>query len=331
MVVGTSSGGLDALRTLAGNLTADFPAPICAVIHTATDSPGLIHEIIGRVTSLTVVAPRHAAKLEPGTMYFAPPDNHLVVEPTRVRPTKGPKENRFRPAIDPLFRTAAQAFGPAAIGVILTGNLDDGTAGLGAIKQLGGTTIVQDPRDALYPAMPQSALGHVDVDYCLPLDKIPPLLVDLTRQPVGPWAGPVPPIVDTEARIAREEYPMEAGLEHIAKPSAFSCPDCHGVLLQMTDQGRVRFRCHTGHAYSTDSLLAAYGDQIEGSLWNAIRSLEETGLFLDALTRHVKAAHHETDPAPLELRAADARKDAARLRAIVSERNSLIPTGSAEK
>ena len=124
---------------------------------------------------------------------------------------------------------------------------------------------------------------------------------------------------------------MEAGLEEIAKPSGFSCPDCHGVLLQLTDQARIRFRCHTGHAYSIDSLLSAYSDQIEGSLWNVIRSLEESGLFLDLLTRHVRAEHPETDPAPLEARAADVRKDAARLRAIMSERSSLVPGGSAEK
>jgi two-component system, chemotaxis family, protein-glutamate methylesterase/glutaminase len=331
VVVGTSLGGLDALRTLARNLSADFPAPICAVVHTSPDSPGLIHEIIGRVTDLTALAPSHTATLEAGKIYFPPPDSHLIVEPTRVRATKGPKENRFRPAIDPLFRTAAQSFGPAAIGVILTGNLDDGTAGLGAIKQLGGTAIVQDPRDALYPSMPQSALSHVEVDYCVPLDRIPPLLTDLTRQPVAAKARLIPRELETEVRIAREENPMAAGLEQIAKPSAFSCPDCHGVLLQLSDQGRVRFRCHTGHAYSTDSLLAAYSDQIEASLWNAIRSLEETGLFLDALTRHVKAAHRETDPAPFEARAADARKDAAQLREIVSERSSLIPTGGADE
>jgi two-component system, chemotaxis family, protein-glutamate methylesterase/glutaminase len=331
VVVGTSSGGLDALRTLARKLTADFPAPICAVVHTSPDSPGLIHEIVGRVTSLTAVAPQHSATLEAGKIYFPPPDSHLVVEPTRVRATKGPRENRFRPAIDPLFRTAAQVFGPAAIGVILTGNLDDGTAGLRAIKQLGGTSIVQDPRDALFPAMPLSALSHVKVDYCVPLDKIAPLLVDLTQQPVVTPALPIPGYLDTEVRIAREENPMEAGLEQIAELSAFSCPDCHGVLLQLTDQDRFRFRCHTGHAYSSDSLRAAYSDQIEGSLWNAIRSLEETALFLDALTRHIRAAHHDTDPTPLEKRAADARKDAARLRVIVSERDPLVHAGSGER
>ena len=331
VVVGTSSGGLDALRTVAGNLTPDFPAPICAVVHTSPDSPGLIHEIVGRATSLPTVSLRNSAKLEAGTIYFPPPDCHLVVEPSRVRATKGPKENRFRPAIDPLFRTAAQVFGPAAIGVILTGNLDDGTAGLAAIKKLGGKTVVQDPRDALFPAMPQSALSHVEVDYCVPLNKIAPVLVDLTRQSIPAATVPIPKDLDTEVRIAREENPMDAGLEQIAKPSRFACPDCHGVLLEMADPGRMRFRCHTGHAYSIQSLLSAYGDQIEGSLWQAIRSLEETALLLDNLIRHVRSAHFASDAASLEARAADARRDAEALRDIIGGRASLVAAAKIDR
>lgn len=182
VVVGTSSGGVEALRTLAGGLPRDFPSPICVVIHTSPDSPGFIHEIVGRATALATVLVREFSRPEPGTIYFAPPDYHLLIEPDGVRVTKGPKENRFRPAIDPLFRTAAEVYGPGAIGVILTGNLDDGTAGLAAIKTRGGTAIVQDPRDALFPAMPQNALSHVQVDYCVPLANIAPLLIELTRR-----------------------------------------------------------------------------------------------------------------------------------------------------
>src|SRR5262245_47729769 len=319
------------MRSLAGPLPADFPSPICVVIHTSPDSPGVIHEIVGRATKLRTVATQHSNSLEAGKIYFAPPDCHLVVEPNRVRATKGPKENRFRPAIDPLFRTAAQVFGPAAIGVILTGNLDDGTAGLAAIKQLGGTTIVQDPRDALFPAMPQSALSHVAVDYCLPLDEMPPLLMDLTRTPVGEPTPPMPPELETEIRIAREENPIMAGLERIAKPSSFACPDCHGVLLQLTDQDRVRFRCHTGHAYSINSLIAAYSDQIEGSLWHAIRSLEETALFLDALSQHIRTDHVGTDVRPFAKRAVRARRDAAVLRDMVGNRTPLDAQGQDDK
>src|SRR6476660_9263553 len=177
VVIGASSGGLDALRTLGSGLPRNFPAPICVVVHTAPDSPGVISEIVGRATKMVTVVLRDSLELEAGTMYFAPPDCHLIVEPGRVRATKGPRENRFRPAIDPLFRTAAQVYGPGAIGVILTGNLGDGTAGLWTIKQLGGTAIVQNPADAICPSMPESALRHVRVDHCVPLADIAPLLV----------------------------------------------------------------------------------------------------------------------------------------------------------
>jgi two-component system, chemotaxis family, protein-glutamate methylesterase/glutaminase len=328
VVIGASSGGLDAVQTVAGGLSHDFPAPICVVIHTSPDSPGVIHEIVGRATDMVTVALRQAEKLEAGKIYFPPPDCHLVIEPGRVRATKGPKENRFRPAIDPLFRTAAQVFGPRAIGVILTGNLDDGTAGLGAIKRLGGRAIVQDPRDALFPAMPQSAIGHVNVDYCVRLDQIAPLLIDLTGRPVRAPTLPIPRELETEVRIDRQENPKDAGLEHIAKPSPFSCPDCHGVLLQIDDENRVRFRCHVGHGYSIDSLLAAYSEQIEGSLWTAIRSLEETALFLDELTRHAKVASTVGDADRFASRAAEARKHSAALRDIVSSRGALVAATS---
>src|SRR3954465_1951842 len=176
VVIGTSGGGLDALRTIVPDLPADFPAPIAIVMHTAPDSPGVLADILARVGRLPATSVTAAERLRPGTIYVAAPDYHLVIEPGRIRGTKGPKENRFRPAIDPLFRSAAQVFGPGAIGVVLTGNLDDGTAGLWAIKQLGGTAIVQDPADALFPSMPRSALRHVNVDHVVPIAGVAPLL-----------------------------------------------------------------------------------------------------------------------------------------------------------
>jgi two-component system chemotaxis response regulator CheB len=184
IVIGTSAGGLEALRMLVGALPADFDTPIAIVMHVASESPGVLHEILNRTGPVTAGVALSGERLRPGRLYVAPPDRHLLVEPGRLRLTRGPKENRFRPAIDPLFRTAAQVYGPAAIGVILTGNLDDGTAGLWAIKKLGGTTIVQEPGDAMFPAMPESAARHVEVDHRVPLADIAPLLVRLTAAPV---------------------------------------------------------------------------------------------------------------------------------------------------
>ena len=287
VVIGASSGGIEALRTIASGLAADFPAPIAVVMHTAPDSPGLLHEIIDRAGPLRSVQARNGERLQAGRIYFPPSDHHVVVEPGRIRVTRGPKENRFRPAVDPLFRSAAQVYGPAAIGVILTGTLDDGTAGLWAIKKLGGTTVVQDPADAMFPEMPMSAVRHVQVDHCVPLAEMPPLLVQLTTAPTYALSDvPVPEHLDVENRIAREEDPLRAGLRHVSEPSTIACPDCHGVLMQLQEGGRVRFRCHTGHSYTAASLLSGVTDNIEEALWSAIRAMHESGILMRQLAAH---------------------------------------------
>jgi two-component system chemotaxis response regulator CheB len=323
VVIGTSAGGLETLRTLTAALPADFPAPICIVMHMAPESPGVLHEILERSGRLPAVSVRKNERLAKGRIYVAPPDCHLVIEPGRVRPTKGPKENRFRPAIDPLFRSAAQVYGPAAIGVILTGNLDDGTAGLGTIKQLGGTAIVQDPADALYPSMPLSALQHVNVDYQSSLDDLPNLLVRLTATPLTDTGEfTVPDKVNVEVNIAKEQHPRDAGLEAIGEPSRYACPECHGVLLQLEDQGRVRFRCHTGHAYSIESLVADVDGAIDVALWNAIRSLEEATLLMQRMAALLPATRGD-DAARLARRAEELRRQSDAIRSIASGREAL--------
>jgi two-component system chemotaxis response regulator CheB len=205
VVIGASAGGLEALRVIAAALPVDFPAPIVGVMHMSPESPGILHEIINRVGPLRAIEVHRSERLKPGHIYVPPANVHLVIEPGLVRTTRGPKENRFRPAIDPLFRTAAQVYGPAAIGVIVTGNLDDGTAGLWSIKKLGGTAVIQDPDDAMFPSMPQSAARHVEVDHSVPLPEIAPLLVRLTAAPVHEYAIDIPEHMQVEIKIAREE------------------------------------------------------------------------------------------------------------------------------
>lgn len=181
VVIGTSAGGIETLSTLIKALPAGFAAPICVVMHTAPQSPDVLRDILARAGSLPVVTAASGMRLRPGTIYVAPPDYHLLIEPGTLRVTKGPREHRFRPAVDPLFRSAAQVYGPATIGVVLSGNLDDGTTGLRTIKQLGGVAIAQDPRDALHPSMPRSAIGHVKVDHVVPIATMAPLLTRLTE------------------------------------------------------------------------------------------------------------------------------------------------------
>ena len=292
VVIGASAGGIEALRLVAGGLPPDFAAAICVVMHMAPESPGVLPGILSRSGPLPALSPANGERLRPGRIYVAPPDQHLLVEPGLVRLSKGPRENRFRPAVDPLFRSAAQVYGPAAIGVVLTGSLDDGTAGLWTIKQMGGTAVVQDPAEALFPAMPRSALEHVQVDHVVPLEQIAPLLVRLTTNGGGA-PGPVepPPAVAIEVKIAMDQNPVDAGIESLGRPSNYACPDCHGVLLQVNEGSRTRFRCHTGHAYSVQSLLAAVNDGIEDALWNAIRALEEGWLLMQRMAEHLKTGH----------------------------------------
>jgi two-component system chemotaxis response regulator CheB len=275
VVIGTSAGGIEALRQLVAGFPADFPAAIAIVMHMSPQSPGILHDILTRAGPLPAVSPIALERLRAGYIYVAPPDVHMLVEPGRLSVTKGPRENRFRPPIDPLFRSAAQVYGPNTIGIVLTGNLDDGAAGLWTIKQLGGITIVQDPQDALFPAMPQNALESVNVDYVMPLAGIAPLLVRLTARPAEDARYQVPRGLEVEVKIAKQEDPLQAGVTDIGEPSSFACPECHGVLLQIKEGGRIRFRCHTGHAYSAESLLAEIREQIEVQLWNAIRAMRK--------------------------------------------------------
>jgi two-component system, chemotaxis family, protein-glutamate methylesterase/glutaminase len=324
VVIGASAGGIEALRTLVAGLPATFSAPICVVLHTSPQSPGVLDAILSRAGALQATNARDGERLAGGHIYVAPPDYHLTVEPGRVRVTKGPRENRFRPAIDPLFRSAAQVYGPNAIGVILTGNLDDGTAGLWAVKQLGGTAIVQDPEEALFPAMPTSALRHVSVDFSVSILELPPLLVQLTSEvEQEPVAVPVPPAVEVEVKIAKEEHPLAAGLGEIAKPSVFACPECHGVLLQLEEGGRIRFRCHTGHAYSVDSLVSGIADGVEEALWNAIRALEEAEMLFKGMGTHLQT-HEGSTADELGERAVEARRQAETIRRLVMEREPIV-------
>lgn len=289
VVIGASAGGIDALRRILADLPTDFPVPIGIVIHTSPQSPSVLDEIFDRAGALPVTHARNGEPLRGGHVYVAPPDYHLLVEPGLLRVTRGPRENRFRPAVDPLFRSAAQVYGPGAIGVVLTGNLDDGTAGLAAVKQLGGTAIVQDPGDAAYPSMPRSALLHVKVDYSVPLADIAPLLVRLAGAELrerGEAAVPDP--IGVEISIAKEHPPLDSGLERIATPSRFACPACHGVLMQIDGSSPPRFRCHTGHGYSAEALLASLEDAIEESLWSSVRAIEEGVLLARHMAEHAR-------------------------------------------
>lgn len=287
IVIGTSSGGVEALKRLVSDIPRDLPAALFIVLHRPADSPSLLVEILESVSRLPVVSAIDGEAIKMGHIYVAPPDRHLLIEQEHIRLTRGPRENRFRPAIDPLFRSAAYAYGPRVVGVVLTGNLDDGTAGLWAIKDRGGIAIVQDPEEALYPSMPSSAMANVEVDYCLRLNKIATTLASISIQSATGGAA-VSENLKIETQIALEANALHAGSLKLGTLSPFTCPECHGTLVQIQEGSITRFRCHTGHAYSVNTLLDDVTESVERNLWSTVRVMDEHLLLLRHLAGHVR-------------------------------------------
>lgn len=313
IVIGASAGGFEAIKKLVAGLPSDLPASIFIVWHMSPDVRGVLPQVLNR---LETIPAEHAVDKEPilpNRIYVAPPNFHLLVERGRVRVTKGPKENRFRPAVDPLFRSAAYAYGSRVIGVILTGALDDGTSGLWTIKHLGGTAVVQHPDDAEVPSMPENALREVKADYIVPVSEMADLLARLTKE----QASEISEVVmedkkqtEFEVRTAAVDNALEWGITEFGELSPYTCPDCHGVLFTLRDGNRLRFRCHTGHAFSSDSLLTTVTENIEDSLWDAIRSIEESIMLLNHMGEHF-ANLNETRLAALYYKKAHEAQDRA--------------------
>lgn len=289
IVVGASAGGFNALKKLVKDLPPDLGASIFVVWHISPDVTSVMPQVLNRAGEIPAASAIDGEAIEPNRIYVAPPDHHLLIEPGRVRVTKGPKENRFRPAVDPLFRSAAYTYGRRVIGVILTGALDDGTSGLWTIKYFGGTAIAQHPNDAEVASMPENAIREVEVDYIVPVDEMAKLLVNLTKEQVETSEAAMGENKQTELEIsiAAEDSAFESGIMSYGDLTPYTCPDCHGVLVKLKDGERPRYRCHTGHAFSADSLLATLTENIEDSMWNAIRGVEESIMLLNQVGEHL--------------------------------------------
>lgn len=326
IVIGASIGGLEALQALLPGVQPDTPAAIFIVWHMSAESLGLLPDLLHHVSPLPVSNARDGEPIRAGHIYVAPPDQHLLIEPGHVRLTRGPKENRFRPAVDPLFRSAAVAYGPRVVGVVLSGALDDGTAGLWQIKDRGGVAVVQDSLDAMQPSMPSSAVRNVKVDHVLPARKIGPLLNELARMPVEEQG--VPPVSDQlniETRIAMEDNALQAGVMKLGKPSPFTCPECHGTLLHVQDGTLLHFRCHTGHAYSINSLLTDVGESIEQALWNAIRAIDERVMLLNHVADHIREQGDTVGAEQFAAHGREAEQQSQLVRLAALRRNTAAP------
>jgi two-component system chemotaxis response regulator CheB len=272
IVVGASAGGIEALTSLVRHLPADLGASMFVVVHMSRDQKSVLPRILSSAGKLPAKHARDAEPIVSDRIYVAKPDHHLLLNETHVRVMRGPRENGHRPAIDPLFRTAAHAFGPRVIGIILSGALDDGTAGLVAIKSRGGLTVVQDPNEAIVEMMPRSALENVEIDHCLPISEMAALLPELVREQ-APKAPARSALLEVEAALQLNG--STNGKLKVGEPSGLACPSCGGVLNEVHEGDLLRFRCRVGHAYAPETLYEEQSLALESALWAALRALEE--------------------------------------------------------
>jgi two-component system chemotaxis response regulator CheB len=315
VVVGASAGGIEALTELVRGIPPKYPGSLFVVVHFPSFATSTLPRILSRAGRLTA---QHAAdhqRIEPGRIYVAPPDCHLILRGGHLHLTRGPKENGARPAIDPLFRSAASSFGSRVVGIVLSGNLNDGTAGLLAIKQAGGMAIAQSLETARYSGMPQSAMEHMAVDAVLPPDEIGALLDELARK--TPDALEVTAMSEGATSGEIDEFGLVDRHTQPGEPSTMACPECHGVLWETKDQELLQFRCRVGHAYSSEALLAHQAESLEAALWTALRALEEHTALAKRLAARANSRGHSRSASAFTEQAVDAEHRASVIRNVL--------------
>jgi two-component system chemotaxis response regulator CheB len=290
ITLGASAGGVEALRATVNGLPPDLGATVLVVLHVPASSPSNLPNILSQAGPLKAVHAQDGIVFQPNRIYVAPPDKHLLVDADRLVVSRGPKENRFRPSIDALFRSAAYVYRSRVIGVVLSGVLDDGASGLWSVKRLGGTAVIQEPEDALHPEMPRNVMDHVRIDHIARAADLGPLLVRLVREqtPDAPSVGEDElRRLGIEVDIARRDGAFEKGIMEWGEMAPFTCPECHGALVRVKEGSILRFRCHTGHAFTPSTLLAGITEAVEGTLWQAMRAVEEQAMMLEHIAKHL--------------------------------------------
>jgi two-component system chemotaxis response regulator CheB len=281
VVVGASAGGVEALKAMVKHLPPNLPASVFVVLHIPPVGTSVLPRILERAGPLRAVHAVHGDAIERGVIYIAPPDQHMRFADGHVQLDKGPKENGHRPAVDPLFRSAADAYGSRVTGVILSGVLDDGAAGLFAVARSGGAALVQSAADALYPTMPGAARELVGAAFVGTAEELAERIVALAgEKPTMP-----PPIATRPSQAPAAEHYLEVERGSSENPqdgatSGFTCPECHGSLWEVREAGQQRFRCRTGHVFTQESLLLEQSAHVERALWAALRALEEKAAIL---------------------------------------------------
>jgi two-component system chemotaxis response regulator CheB len=325
IVVGASAGGVEALGQMFGTLPADLAASLFVVHHFPPFGRSMLPSILSRRGPLRAEHARDGEPIRPGQIYVAPPNYHMLVRRGRLRLARGPRENGHRPAIDPLFRTAALSYGLRVVGVVLSGTLDDGTTGLQVIKQRGGVAIVQDPEDALYAGMPRSALEKVAVDHVAPASRLGALLARLAQEEVRDGGEPVSDDIECEAELAELELEVLQSDNHPGSPSTIACPECGGTLWELSEGDIMRFRCRVGHVFMADALLSAQTEALEAALWTALRALEERAALSRRLTERAQRRGHLMAVKCFTQQVADTEQRATVIRAALLRGAELNP------
>lgn len=323
LAIGTSAGGVEALRFLAGRLPADLPATVLVVIHLSSHFRSELDAILSQAGPLRASFANDGDRLERGRIYIARPERHLLVDGDSLRLGTGPRENFARPAIDPLFRSAALCCGPRTVGVVLTGALGDGASGLAALKDCGGIAVVQDPRDAAVPEMPANALSLVEPDHVSDLAAMPALLHRLVRQSAGAVVR-VPDRIKYEVEVARSGHTNMSDMDRIGRRSLLACPDCHGVMWELDEGDLVRWRCHVGHAYTADLMALALDENLTRALAVALRALDERVALAERLSDQAKASGHARVAALWVQKAGDYEREAEVLRESVRRVDEIV-------
>lgn len=319
VAIGASAGGVEALKRLAADLPRDLPATLLITVHTSPTGGYYLPDILNRAGALPAVLAADGLVLQQGQIVVARPGFHLLVRDGRIHLGTGPKENRSKPAIDPLFRSVAATHGGRAIGVVLSGWLNDGTSGLYAVKRCGGITVAQEPRDALAPEMPRSAIDNVEVDHVVPIAELGGLLGRLTRERAG--AGlPVPPEVQVEADIAMHGGQSIAQTVQLGNPSILTCADCGGILTEMGDGVPLRYRCHVGHAYTAETLLTDQSEAVERALLSAMKILEERAAMWTRISENNETSGNRRASLMMQEKADIAKTEADLIRTLLDSR-----------
>ena len=330
VVIGASAGGIQALSTLVAGLPRNFPASVLVVVHIPSYAVSRLPEILSRSGPLLATHAQQGEVIEPGRIYVAPPDRHLLVRPGHIELSRGPRENHSRPAIDPLFRTAARAYGRRTLGIVLSGALYDGSMGLLAIKTRGGMAIVQDPREAIVDSMPRRAIERVAADHILPVAEIAAALADLVRQPVvAQGVNSMVNTIDAEERleaVIAEDFAEQASDGRPEETTLFTCPDCGGVLWQGGEGAVLRFRCHVGHAFAPEVLLSQKSEELETALWSSLRLLKEKATLTQQLANRTRTSGNGKTAAQAAERIADQARLDERHAQVIQELLEAMPS-----